>query len=335
MNFEKKMQKRGNQKLDQFAKNPYHKEQPKVNSFPLWGKILIPTAGVSLALLLGFTVAFIPSLASNKSVAIIDGGSGQGAAHYDPAEATSQNIGGKDNHSQQSPGEGTAHQDTKWNDMTIIEQYPSFTYGDYTYNVRYTDVSKPINASFVKTKLNDIYVHGYDSTKDENHFMNASIYTINQIHEKVSLAIRFENSNVYYAYQNSNYIPESLSDFLEDTCIEKEATILKASSIDLTKENNAETTRDFSNLIDITNILMTDKSPVNTKQYVTKNADSLLANHNEGICLQLKFECLGIDDAEVFFFDDGLMCANLFKEKVASFNIGQDRYLQIKDCVIK
>lgn len=334
MNFEKKMQKRGNQKLDQFAKNPYHKEKPKVNSFPLWGKILIPTAGVSLALLLGFSIALLPTMGSKSANIIVDKGSNNN--WNQPAGVTSHDYGNKDPQSQQAPGGEASNPVISWDDFPLIQQYPSFTYGDYTYSVHDVSSSEPINSAFVKTKLNDISVLGYDSIKDKNHFINASIYTIKQIHEKVSLAIRFENSDSYYAYNNANYDPDSLSDFLEDTCIASEAFITKATTSDLTIENYVASTRNFSNLSAIANILMSDKSPVNTKEYNTQNAtDSIFANHNEVISLTLQFDCLGIKDASIDFFDDGLMCANLFGNKIASFNIGQDRYLQIKDCVIK
>ena len=53
--IEKKLRKRGMQKLDKFAHNPYHVNKPSFFSrIPLWGKIMIPASLVAAVAVVAF-----------------------------------------------------------------------------------------------------------------------------------------------------------------------------------------------------------------------------------------------------------------------------------------
>ena len=59
MNFEKWMQKRGNNKLNKFAKNPYHVSW--IKRLPLWSKVAVPTLMAATAAIVIITVGVLPS----------------------------------------------------------------------------------------------------------------------------------------------------------------------------------------------------------------------------------------------------------------------------------
>ena len=53
--IEKKLRKRGMQKLDKYAHNPYHVNKPSFFSrIPLWGKIMVPASLVTAVAAVAF-----------------------------------------------------------------------------------------------------------------------------------------------------------------------------------------------------------------------------------------------------------------------------------------
>ena len=347
MSFEKKMKKRGNDKLNQFAKNPYHKEEAPVvekpkKSFPTWGKILIPTAAVATALVLFVTVGILPNIAGGNMAAIKQGG-GEGNFQKPEQEGSNKDAG------KTNPGSQAGHYSNpdpqystdetasmkNWDERSIIEKYPDFVYGDKEYQIRYVDRSEPIAASNINLKLADIIVRGSYTSDAQVHYINASIYSIKSISDQVSLAILFEGETAYYAYQNTFYKPQTLSDLLADTCFEDEAVISSASYINYIRSDYNKSYTSINNAT-IKDILYSDKSPANLNIRAALKADtssqetSQMAGSNERIDLTIGFTCLGIDNASITIFSNGRMDANFFGT-VATFDIGVSRYNAIKD----
>ena len=347
MSFEKKMKKRGNDKLNQFAKNPYHQEpvvaetKPQ-KSFPLWGKILIPTAAFATALVLFVSIGILPMMASNGKIAINGGEEGQHTPAQDAESVNKGNYGSAQENYSYAPGQQSETAPVPhWEEASLIQKYPNFVYGNIQYNIRYSDRSEPISETYVKQKLDDISVRGYDIYEDEAHFINASIYAINSVSDKVSLAIRFEGETAYYAYQNNNYQPQTLSDLLADTCFEDEAIISKGSYMDYIRSDN---NKDYA-VVDqatIKDILYSDKSPANTNirtailkadnpnEQSSSEVASQLPAPNARIDLTIAFPCLGIDDAAITVFINGRMDAVFFGSR-ATFDVGTNRFTAIKD----
>ena len=65
MNFEKWMKKRGNNKLNAYAKNPYHVSW--IKRMPMWSKILVPSALAMTAAVVVISVGVLPHLGMNKA----------------------------------------------------------------------------------------------------------------------------------------------------------------------------------------------------------------------------------------------------------------------------
>ena len=353
MSFEKKMKKRGNQKLDQFAKNPYHQEV-KPKSFPIWGKVLIPTLAVSASLVVLFTVLVVPNMAAKGGANMMDGS--QGGYDY-PAEAASYNKGNSTPAAASDQEEGTPQASKPasipaWEERSIIEQYPEFAYDAYTYQIRYDGTTKAISATNTYVLLDNIIVNSRDTLTNIDHQINASIYSINHIARKCALAIKFEGSEDYYAYTNKYYYPATLSDLLADSCFEDEVIINKG------KDCNAlnGTGVDFvvSNDDPIMEIIYSDKSPTNIRSeesYYDNGTSSSSINpssmayalprreveyqvifdrhYTHVVSFNLVINSLGISNAWAEAYDCGYMSFNLFG-RGHFFDIGETRYNQIK-----
>ena len=353
MNFEKKMKKRGNQKLNKFAYNPYHKE-PKAKSFPTWGKVLIPTFATVATVVVLFAVVVVPNMSAKGGANMMDASQG---GNYIPAEEASYNKGNSNQGAASDQGEG-APQASKpasiptWEERSIIEQYPEFTYDAYTYQVRYDGTTKVISATNTYVLLDNIIVNSRDTLTNVDHQINASVYSINHIARKCALAIKFEGSEDYYAYTNKYYYPATLSDLLADSCFEDEVIINKGK--DFNALNGTGVDFVVSNDDSIMEIIYSDKSPTNIRSeesYYDDGTPSSSINpssmayalprreveyqvifgrhYTHVVSFKLVINSLGISNAWAEAYDCGYMSFNLFG-RGHFFDIGETRYSQIK-----
>ena len=69
-----------------------------------------------------------------------------------------------------------------WDDKTIVQKYPSFTYSNIRYTIFSTQIKDGINTKYVGNKVDDIIVDGIDVyNKDEKYCINAEIYEIENV----------------------------------------------------------------------------------------------------------------------------------------------------------
>ena len=345
MSFEKKMKKRGNQKLDAFAKNPYHQETPEVvtskpKSFPTWAKVMIPTFAVATCLAV-FMVPMIMMGAAGKNSAMKP----NGGENYNPADVdgshyngSSDKAGPRDDQSYQAPEEGSQTAPVPhWSEATLIQKYPEFTYEGVNYQVRYTDRTMPIDSQYINAKLADIAVSGYDIYEDASHESNAEIYSIKNIADDASLAIKFNGDTNYYAYQNVNCYFATLNDVMNKVSFNTEARFTQATYSHISK-SDAYLEDEYKNLTkdDIMDIIFADLTihNANTKPRLnaptSEGTDSSEGSSSEkralsAITLTTAIDCLGIDNAYLRMWEDGNLDVNLFGNR-AVFYLGQATY---------
>ena len=345
MSFEKKMKKRGNQKLDAFAKNPYHKET--VSHIPLWAKIVVPSLTAVAAAVLIVTVGVLPNMArGNKGNATHIQDSAMAPA--EPTAVSSQTKVGNESYAPNpsDPRDNSypeATMDKSWDERTIVGKYPSFSYDDKDYQIRYMDRSLPIDSKYVGNLLGSLSVKGYDSHKKEEHYIDAQIYLIKNIDKDISLAIKFNDSTDYYAYQNAGYYFESIEDMLTKVSFASEVTIDKASYYDSTKSGTEEVVV-VSSQESILSFLNSCKETTNSAyRYQTlyknnpeynldgssSNVESSKVAISNMITLNVQIPALGIDNGWMIFNSNGTMRVNLFGN-TAEFNIGEAKYQEIK-----
>lgn len=343
MSFEKKMKKRGNQKLDAFAKNPYHQETPEVvtskpKSFPTWAKVMIPTFAVATCLVV-FMVPII-MMGGAKNAAMKPNGGEAAPADVDGSRynGSSDKAGPRDDQSYQAPEEGSQTAPVPhWSEATLIQKYPEFAYEGVNYQVRYTDRTMPIDSQYINAKLVDISVTGYDIYEDASHESNVEIYSIKNIANDASLAIKFNGDTNYYAYQNVNCYFATLNDVMSKVSFNTEARFTQATYSHISK-SDAYLEDEYKNLTkdDIMDIIFADLTIHNANTKPRLNAPtSEGTDSSEGsssgkralsaITLTTAIDCLGIDNAYLRMWEDGNLDVNLFGNR-AVFYLGTSTY---------
>ena len=343
MSFEKKMKKRGNQKLDAFAKNPYHQEiakeaKPVRRGMPLWSKILIPLGSITVAVFgtfLGMRMVFggRGGFAPNK-----DGGYGDNAEEAQvPGGASDYQGNSKTPWTPSGKGEQTTPT-RNWDEADIIEKYPEFTYLENQYYIRYVDSSEPISSTYINTKLADITVEANAEFIDEGHpSIEAELYSIKNIALDASIAIKFNGSEDYYAYQNIFCYFANLGELVDKISFHTEVKFPEIYYHHYDESNNSlNDTFNNVNEQEVMNILFSDLTIVNqkTKQRLNLSSESSGSNNtSEGntslakssITLLTEIKCLGIDNAGLQLYENGVLHVNLFGS-LAEFIVGESVY---------
>ena len=340
MSFEKKMQKRGNDKLNQFAKNPYHQEPvvtaptPKVKRFPVWASVLIPSVAVACAIIL--IVPVMMSMGANGAMkAPQEGAANDSYAPVDYKDGTTS----QDKAGHSYPGEEASqttdpntYEIPHWEDATINEKYPEFTYNSVKYRTHSTTDAQAIATSYINEKVADIEVSGYDIYENETHTINAGLYSIKNIALEVSLAIKFEGMEEYYSYLNYSVYFANIGE-LNDKLSFADTVIFKKITLHDYAANGEETITGYTGVAtkDLTDVMFIDRTAKNTKSNKPKlNAnDTSEGSHNSSggtyippvqpgtytdyIEFSTSIPCLGIDNVTTKFVEDnGKFSFNVF-----------------------
>lgn len=99
-----------------------------------------------------------------------------------------------------------------WEDMTIVQQFPSVEYNSSNYDGKQGEVPEEM----IGENLGTVTLTGLDEYTDTTHTKNASLYAINTISQKCAIALQFEGTIQYYPYINAYYRPETLEEFMND-----------------------------------------------------------------------------------------------------------------------
>ena len=345
MSFEKKMQKRGNDKLNQFAKNPYHQEPvtvtptPKVKRFPVWATVLIPSVTVACAIIL--VVPMMMSMGAPNGAMKADDNKHEESP---TAQEGSKYPGGNDGYSY-NQGEGSqTYAVPTWEEATILQKYPEFTYQDNQYYIRYADSSEPIASTYIDTKLTDITVTPntvYEAETRAN--VKAELYSIKNIALEASLAVKFLGSEDYYAYQNIACYFANLGELMDKISFRSEVKFLEAHYHHYDESDNYY--NDAFNTIDeqaVMNILFKDLTIINqkTKQRLNLTSEGSDPNQSSGgytpgsslskscVTLLTEIKCLGINNASIQLYGNGTLHVNLFGS-LATFELGESAYQEL------
>ena len=326
MSFESKMKKRGNKNLNKFAKNPYH--TPWYNRIPLWVKVTVPSFAVVTAAILVVTLGVIPAYSHQT---ILKGTGSQEDASiprgsYYPGSLAS--------------GESQTAYIPRWEEKTLIQKYPNFTYDGISYSIRYTDdKSGPIDNKYAGDKIQDITVTGHDIYEEKDYEIEAEIYSIKNIANVVSLAIKFQDSEYFYAYQNIFYDFPTIGDLLSDISFASEVKIPTAyyrgvdeyeNAINL-QYNDVTTEEVVALLFDdpsIPNILKKNKLYLDSSSSyysVSSSETTNLEKNGKHITFMIQIDALGIDNAGMQIYTNGDLDVNLFNH-MATFHLGEEKY---------
>ena len=208
-----------------------------------------------------------------------------------------------------------------WDDKTIVQKYPSFTYSNIKYTIFSTYIKEGISSKYIGNKVDDIAVCGIDDyNKDKEYFINAEIYEIKNVYKECAYAIKFEGDKEYYSYLNTNYEFETLGDFIEKLNLEEYLQFGTA-----TYKNNI-VYKDFDDSI-VWDMLLSDYSLTNT---------SLTNNNykNPLMSISTNIEALGIENVSFAVNDEGYIQTNILGT-AKTFYIGEEKVNNFIDYIIK
>lgn len=98
----------------------------------------------------------------------------------------------------------------RWEDKTITERYPGFSFDGKQYSVK----SEALDAGDTGEKAGEVILYGYDIYEDREYTIKAELYDIEGILGECALAVRYEGTDDYYPGVNSEYVPETLGDLI-------------------------------------------------------------------------------------------------------------------------
>ena len=313
MNFEKWMKKRGNNKLNAYAKNPYHVSW--IKRLPVWSKVVIPTTLALTAAVVVISVGVLPHLGANGAAvhskndntpaySSAERPQESKSTHYTPASSQAQTS--------YNPGE------TDSGYRSVHAKFPTLNYSSREYTL--TDVyGSPI---VPQASVGQLLYEGSSkavSLGDEE----IRIYAIKNIDDEVAVALRTRYSNIAYAYFNLDTHFHDIHDFKELLNPYSEMDITSIEHIDYTGvEFEQATVYEYANykINDIYDILFHDEL---VSGYIAEDYD--YESSTEYFQMTLKVEALGVDSFNAYFFNTGYIVFDMFNQNHI-FELGQTTY---------
>ena len=302
MNFEKWMKKRGNNKLNAYAKNPYHVSW--IKRIPMWSKIVVPTALAMTAAVVVISVGVLPSLAMNK------GASKAPQSNADYASKPVQTS--KDNQQPGSQAQSTVPGESISDRQTTFH----FKYQDISYDLSTKTLDKTKGLSlFIDQKIATI------SLEDINQQLKqVDLYSFKNIDEEVAIAASDDNSNVFSIYFNNSCHFHDIDDFVDLLSPATEIKIQKILYYDLTISDDKQAQYLSSSDTEIYDILFADGS---IEGYTAIDYD--YESSYKYYYLGLNIAAFNDFTFSTYFYDSGYIVFN-FLDQNHIFELGQETY---------
>ena len=232
MSFESKMKKRGNKKLNQFAKNPYRKSW--FSRIPIWTKVLVPSA-LAAGLIVGVFVGVLPNMGSKATahLKVDDEGVNNNAPASEAINKGDHSVipGAASSNAMVSQWEPSSYSyndesGVSWSQMSNLERYPSFVYNNQVYRCWQHN---PLDTDAIKAKVNNVTLFGQEKTTNKviDHEIGGEIYSVRNIANDVAYALRFAEDDKYYPYIATIKGYDTIGDFLNKCAFDDEVDIYR------------------------------------------------------------------------------------------------------------
>ena len=203
MNFEKWMKKRGNNKLNAYAKNPYRVSW--IKRLPLWSKIIVPSALAMTAAVVIISVGVLPNFLARGKNASMSRGPKYSSANYSEVSNQEPKSVPQGSHSTQMNTSGGEVQDVDY----LSRIFPSITYD----NIEYTLTNNSGSSVVPVTHIDELLFNG--KMKDVTGTnIDVEVYSIKNIDKEVAVAFKTKYISNYYAYINLAAHFHDIDDFL-------------------------------------------------------------------------------------------------------------------------
>lgn len=326
MSIEERIKKRGNQKLNKYAKNPYHVSW--VDRMPLWSKIAVPAS------LLTTMTALVVIIALPKNANTPTTNSNSNSVSVAPSIAPSipQSL---------PPASNSLYYVPDWNERAINDQYRMLLFNKVNY---YSYLYPAIEEEYIEELVaEDILMWGEESVDDNGsdskirHETNVSLYKIKGFSTKMIVAVKFTEDNQYYWYKNitdKNQYP-TLGDFLSDFDL-NEVAAFSAGFYDY-KEDDSRYIYKYEGIAKeqvMTHIFG------DTSAYFTKDAGGkAYSQYTNFVSIGIYMPRLHLDSAGsngssgLTFYDNGFLKITFLNVKYW-FYVGEEHYQAFKDYML-
>lgn len=218
---------------------------------------------------------------------------------------------------------------SKWNEMSISQQFNEVEYNNSKYSSRITKIS---NNNILKN-IGNATLTGYDTYTETTYNKKAELYSIKDIEEKCAIAIKFEGDTDYYVYVNSYYRPTTLGEFTKDLNLEE---IISFGTIyynywdeDLQEDINVE-------------FYGVDNKIIWQKLFNNKNLENIYSDNDtekytserfsQSIGISVDIPLLGYKNISVSLTDKGYLLTNIL-DTGKGFYIGEDKVQEFLDYI--
>lgn len=297
--IEKKLRKRGLQKLDKYAHNPYHVNKPSFFSrIPLWGKIAVPASLVTAVAVVAF-VGLINGV--SKGNAAPAPGKNDGASHYAPAEQDTSNDKG---YTGDSSVPSTAQkQSLRVNgvDYSFIATGSKGSGGEW---------SSSMYATVQEENLGNLI----SDTTDSNTGANVAIYEIKNYASDAFIAAKYSNNPNIFACFNENITFSTIDDFLNKIPFMSDSSIAnqKIMIFDDKPKNKYYTGADTAT---INSYLFTDTGSASVTTYTPWDGES-------SITMPFRLNTVNSECVRIILYKRGYMRIQIADNDKNVYNVG-------------
>ena len=299
MNFEKWMKKRGNNKLNAYAKNPYHVSW--IKRMPMWSKVLVPTALAMTAAVVVISVGVLPHLGMNKAASRPKYSDAEYSS-YKPAPSYDEMSSA--NQSKQTPGSQSDGDSSK-----------PLLYENISYTFSGKSLSKSKNSESIGSRIGTATIENSNNQSKE-----VELYSFHNIDQEIAILAKEANSNLYNIYFNYSCHFHDVDDFVNLLSPDAEIKIDKILYCDKTVQPNTESTYIYYDEANIYNIWFDDGT---IEGYTAIDYD--YESSYKYYYFDLKVPAFDGYTFTAYFYDSGYIVFN-FLEQNHIFELGQERY---------
>lgn len=212
----------------------------------------------------------------------------------------------------------------KWEEQTISQQYDQLVLDQNTYSSRDTSIS----SDHIGEKLARTTASGVDEYTDELHTTGVTTYSITDISMECAVAAQFDGQNDFYVFTNSNYIPKTLGDFIEDLNL-RQTVFFGSVYYQQKPETDSVSTVEFVDLQDskIWDMLLSDET-------LTPVADSDSLTLENEMSVSVNLPLLGYENISLGLTKDGYLVTNIL-DTAKVFKLGEEKVEEFVDYVVE
>ncbi len=305
--IEKKLRKRGLQKLDKYAHNPYHVNKPSFFSrIPLWSKIAVPASLVTAVAVVAF-VGLVNGV--SKGNAAPSPGKNDNVSHYAPAEQDTSNDKG---YTGDSSVPSTAQkQSIRVNDVdyAFIATGSKGSGGEW---------SSSMYATVQEENLGNLI----SDTTDSNTGASVAIYEIKNYASDTFIAAKYSNNPNIFACFNENITFSTIDDFLNKIPFMSDSSIAnqKIMIFDDQPNNKYYTGADTATL---NSYLFTDTGSASVTTYTPWDGES-------SITMPFRLNTVNSECVRIILYKRGYMRIQIADNNKNVYNVGVDIFNDVR-----